>query len=288
MAALEPSDSRQFAGSNMTAKLPWKHVIGILGGMGPHAHIEFESLLLDATAKALGRPPLDQDYPTWVVSSTPGIPDRTRALLEGAESPVEAMVESASRLGGASFVVIPCNTAHAFLEEVRRRVSLPFLDMIRVTAERAVDRVGPDGCIGLLAVSGTIRSGIYRSKIEALAPRARLVSPLDLGNGEEIQERLVMEPIFGPLREGRRSGGGIKSGAFRDARCREALAARLQEAARKLADAGASLVLTACTEIPLVLGRERAGTVPLLDPMEVAAEEAVAIALGRKPLPCTS
>jgi aspartate racemase len=255
--------------------------------MGPHAHIEFESLLLDATAKALGRHPFDQDYPSWIVSSVSGVPDRTRALLEGAESPVEAMVEAASRLEGASFAVIPCNTAHAFLEAVRRRVSLPFLDMVRVTGEGAVDRVGERGCVGLVAVSGTIRSGIYRKRVEALAPRARVVSLFDLEDGEALQERLVMEPIFGPLREGRRAGGGIKSGAFRDPKCREALAARLSEGVRKLAGAGASLVLTACTEIPLVLGRKRVGT-SLLDAMEVAAEEAVAIALGRKPLPCTS
>ncbi len=194
----------------------WKYVIGILGGMGPHAHIEFESLLLDRAAKTLGRPPRDQDYPSWVVSSVPGIPDRTRALLEGAESPVDAMVESAKRLEGAAFAVIPCNTAHAFLDEVRRRTTLPFLDMIQVTAERAVERVGGDGTIGLLAVSGTVRSDIYRKKVEALAPRARVVSLLDLNGGDEMQERLVMEPIFGPLHEGKRAGGGIKSGAFRD------------------------------------------------------------------------
>jgi aspartate racemase len=264
----------------------WKHVIGILGGLGPHAHIEFESLLLDATGKVLGRPAFDQDYPDWVVSSMPTTPDRTRALLEGSESPVEAMVESASRLSEAAFAVIPCNTAHAFLEEVRRRSPLPFLDMIQVTAERAVERVGARGAIGLLAASGTLRAELYQKKIHALAPGARVVSPLSLSNGEELQERLVMEPIFGPLRnDGRRVGGGIKSGAFRDPRKREDLAEPMREAARKLADAGAEIVLTACTEIPLVFGRESVGEIPLLDPMAVAADEAVAIALGRKPLP---
>ena len=263
----------------------WKHVIGILGGLGPHAHIEFESLLLDATGKALGRPPLDQDYPSWVVSSMPGIPDRTRALLEGSESPVEAMVESASRLSEAAFAVIPCNTAYAFLEEVRRRSRIPFLDMIQVTAERAVERVGVRGGIGILAASGTLRAELYQKKIHALAPGTRVVSLLSLPNGEELQERLVMEPIFGPLRNGGRLGGGIKSGAFRDPRKREDLAEPMREAARKLADAGAEVVLTACTEIPLVLGRESVGEIPLLDPVAVAAEEAVEIALGRKPLP---
>ncbi len=269
----------------------WKHVIGILGGLGPHAHIEFERLLLDATAKVLGRAARDQDYPPWVVSSLPGTPDRTRSLLEGSESPIDAMVESASRLKGAAFGVIPCNTAHAFLEELRRRAPLPFLDMIQVAAERAVERVGSKGTIGVLAASGTLRSELYRKRIEALAPGARVVSPLDLEDGERLQEQLVMEPVFGPFRDGKRAGGGIKSGAFRDPKRREELAAPMREAARKLADAGASLVLTACTEIPLVLSRNGSGPlceVPLLDPMEVAAEEAVEIALGEKPLPCTS
>jgi len=290
MAEREPSDNRRFAGSKKSMTRPsWKHVIGILGGLGPHAHIEFESLLLDATGKALGRSAYDQDYPPWVVSSVPATPDRTRALLEGSQSPVDAMLESASRLSDAAFAVIPCNTAHAFLEEVRRRSRIPFLDMIQVTAERAVERVGPGGGIGILAASGTLRADLYRRTIHVLAPDVRVVSPLDLPNGEELQERLVMEPIFGPLRNdgtnGGRAGGGIKSGAFREPGKREELAAPMREAARRLADAGASVVLTACTEIPLVLGRESVGEIPLLDPMAVAAEESVEIALGRKPLP---
>ncbi len=264
----------------------WKHALGILGGLGPHAHIEFESLLLDATAKALGSPAHDQDYPSWIVSSMPGTPDRTRALLEGSESPVEALVESASRLSKAAFAVIPCNTAHAFLEEVRRRIRLPILDMIQVTAERAVERVGPRGAIGILAALGTLRADLYRRKVHELAPSARVVSLLDLENGDELQERLVMEPVFGTLRtDGGRAGGGIKSGAVRDPRMKEELAEPMRVAARMLSDAGASVVLTACTEIPLVLGRESVGEIPLLDPMAVAAEEAVEIALGRKPLP---
>jgi aspartate racemase len=270
----------------------WKHVIGVLGGLGPHSHIEFESLLLEATGKALRRPLLDQDYPPWVLSSLPATPDRTRALLEGAESPVEALVESASRLSAASFAVIPCNTAHAFLEELRRRSPLPFLDMIQVTAERAVERAGARGGIGILAASGTLKAELFQKKIRALRPHALVVSPLDLEGGETLQERLVMEPIFGPRSNEGRAGGGIKSGAFRDPEKREGLGAPLREAARKLWDAGASIVLTACTEIPLVLGRESVGEIPLLDPMAVAAEEAIEIALGRKPLPismlCTS
>ena len=49
----------------------WKHTIGIIGGLGPYAHIEFETLLLSAAETALGGAALDQDYPSWVLSSMP-------------------------------------------------------------------------------------------------------------------------------------------------------------------------------------------------------------------------
>ena len=255
----------------------WKQVIGIIGGLGPYAHVEFEILLLAATEKALGRPPVDQDYPPWVLSSIPTTPDRTGALLDGSESPVNALVRSAERLSEADFGVIPCNTAHAFLDEVRERVALPFLDMIRVTAERAVSAVGRQGTIGILAASGTLQSGLYSKWIGRLAPDARVVSPLDLDHGNELQARLIMEPIFGPR--------GVKAGAFREPGRREELAEPMREATRKLADAGAEIVLTACTEIPLVLGRDRVDGIPLVDPMAVAAERAIDVALGRDALP---
>jgi len=255
----------------------WKHVIGIMGGLGPHAHVEFEVLLLSATEKALGRTARDQDYPPWVVSSMPTTPDRTTALLAGAVSPVDALVRSADRLAEADFAVIPCNTAHAFLNDVRSRIAIPILDMIRVTAERALERVGKKGTIGVLAVSGTLKSGLYHRWVQKLAPEARVVTLFDLPDGEALQRRLVTEPIFGER--------GIKSGAFRDPERKEELAEPMRDAARKLADRGAEIVLTACTEIPLALGRDAVDAIPLLDPMAVAAEEAIEIALGRRPLP---
>ena len=264
-------------GNGAEPRPTWNRVIGIMGGLGPHAHVEFEILLLSATEKALGRPPVDQDYPPWVLSSMPTTPDRTGALLENTESPVDAMVLSAERLRGADFAVIPCNTAHAFLDEVRERVALPFLDMIRATAERTVRDVGPGGTIGILAATGTLHSELYPNWIRKLAPEARVVSLLDLDDGATLQERLVMDPIFAP--------DGIKAGAFRVPERREALAEPMREAARKLAEAGAQVVLTACTEIPLVLGRDLVDDIPLIDPMAVAAERAIDIALGREALP---
>lgn len=270
---------------NMDKRPVWKHTIGILGGLGPHAHIELETLLLASTEKALGRPASDQDYPPWILSSMPGTPDRTGAILAGTESPVDAMTRSAERLTDADFAVIPCNTAHVFLSDVRARVALPFLDMVRETAATAASRLGGQGGVGILAASGTLRSGIYLEWLQKLSPGVRVITPFELEGGEGLQEKLVMEPIYGALRDGSRIGGGIKSGAFRDPATREKLAEPMREAARALARAGADIVLTACTEIPLVLGRDTVDDIPLLDPMAVAAEAAIAIALGRRPLP---
>lgn len=271
--------------TDTNARPVWKHTIGVLGGLGPHAHIEFETLLLASTEKALGRPAVDQDYPPWILSSMPGTPDRTGAILSGTESPVEALTRSAERLADADFAIIPCNTAHVFLSEVRARVALPFLDMVRETATTAAARVGDRGGVGILAASGTLRSGIYLDWLQKVAPGIRVITPFELEGGEALQEKLVMEPIYGALGDGCRLGGGIKSGAFRDPAVREKLGSPMREAARALAKAGANIVLTACTEIPLVLGRDTVDDIPLLDPMAVAAEAAIDIALGRRPLP---
>ncbi len=263
----------------------WKRVIGIMGGLGPHAHIELERLILAATEQMLGRPPQDQDYPAWILSSVPSTPERTAALLEGGLSPLPALEESARRLSGrfgADFIVIPCNTAHAFLDELRSRVSLPILDMVQETLVEALRRVGPSGCIGILGTTGTLQSGLYSKRLEKLGARA--VTLLDLSGGEPLQEKLVMKPIFGPLEDGKRAGGGIKSGKCDDPIERERLAQPLRRAAKHLAEAGAELVLTACTEIPLAIGRTDADGIPLLDPMEVAARACVDIATGKRPL----
>ena len=264
----------------------WKRVIGIMGGLGPHAHIELERLILAATEPILGRPPQDQDYPAWILSSVPATPERTAALLEDGPSPLPALEESARRLTGrfgADFIVIPCNTAHAFLDELRSRVPLPILDMVQETVDEAVRRVGPSGCVGILGTTGTLKTGLYTKRVSKLGARA--VTPLDLSDGDALQEKLVMEPIFGPLRGSQRLGGGIKSGKCDDPTEKERLAQPLRRAAKHLAEAGADLVLTACTEIPLAIGRTDADGVPLLDPMEVAAKACVEIAMGKRPLP---
>lgn len=280
----------------------FRHVIGIVGGLGPFAHLELERQLLIATARRLGRPPCDQDFPEWIASSIPTTPDRTEALLGDGPSPLPWLERSVRRLcctdaGGADFAVIACNTAHAFLHQLRRRVRVPILDMIEETARAACERVGPNGKVGLLATTGTLQAEIYPKAIARTGACVRAISLLDVRDGEHdgawLQEHLVMEPIYGPKQDGERAGGGIKSGLVDEDEAeaeatRERAAGPLRRAVKLLADHGAELCILACTEIPLALGRAPVEGVPLLDPIEVIASAAIAIAAGDRPVPAVN
>ena len=246
-----------------------ERLIGIVGGLGPFAHIDFERKLLDAASEFVGAR-RDQDFPQWVLSSIPQTPDRTEAYFGEAEDPTPSLSRSLERLrgAGADFAVVACNTAHLFLARLRDESPLPIVSLIETTADEAA-RIAPGGSVGLLATSGTLRSRLYHDPLEARGLRA--VSPLGLDDGEELQLHCVMEPIYGPWVDGRHQGGGIKTdGGSAETR------ALLEEAARRLvADGGADVLVAGCTEIPLALeGAEVAGR-PLLDPATLLAGAAI-------------
>lgn len=266
-----------------TSHSKWKRVIGIVGGLGPYAHLEFERQILVETERRLGRAPQDQDYPDWVVASVPGTPDRTLAMRGKAPDPVPNLARAVKMLDGAAdFVVVACNSAHAFLEEVKLRTQMPMLDMIALTAERAAQY---GDSIGLLATTGTVENRLYTDAAARAKVWVEFIAPLDLPGGADLQHDLVMEPIYGPVTMGGVDLGGIKSGSLSNTVARDEIVGRLTDAALRLVDHGAQAIVMGCTEIPLALRDSEIGGVPLIDPMQVAAKAAVAIAAGERPLP---
>lgn len=246
-----------------------ERLIGIVGGLGPFAHIDFERKLLDAASELIGAR-RDQDFPQWVLSSIPQTPDRTEAFFGEADDPTPSLSQSLERLrgAGADFAVVACNTVHLFLERLREESPLPIISLIEVTADEAA-RIAPDGSVGLLATSGTLRSRLYHDPLETRGLHP--VSPFDLEGGETLQQRNVMEPIYGPWVDGRHQGGGIKTdGGSEEARVLLELAAE-----QLVAEGGADVLIAGCTEIPLALeGTEVAGR-PLLDPARLLARATV-------------
>ncbi len=223
-------------------------IVGILGGMGPLATVDLYRKIVLATPVRC-----DQDHLHGIIDADPTIPDRSAALRGEVPDPTPCLVRGARRLegAGADFIVIPCNTAHAFLPALRPRIGIPILDMIAETAERVRAAYPAAYRVGILATRGTIDSGLYHGAL-----RARGLEPL-------IPPRAVQELSVDTAIAAVKAGG---TGA--------AVSALLAGAGRALAGAGAEVLLAACTEIPLVL-TSAAVPVPLLDPTQVLAEAAV-------------
>ena len=201
-----------------------RKTIGVMGGMGPAATVEFFRRLVAATPAAR-----DQDHPRILIDNDPGVPSRTEAILNGAASPEPALVAMAQNLerAGAELLAMPCNTAHHYLDAIRDAVEIPALDMLEETVRRVDER-----CVGLLATSGTVRTGLYE---RTLAEKGvRLLVP------DDAEQERVMQAIE-----------AVKSGA--DPR---SLAPELAQTAAALAARGAQAVIAGCTEISLVPGDE--------------------------------
>ena len=227
-------------------------VIGVLGGMGPLATIDFMRKMIDATEAVV-----DQDHVPVLVSSIPQVPDRTEAFRGEGASPVAAMVASARRLlaGGAGLVVVACNTAHLWFDEIHDAIGLPMIHLVDAAIEDAAALAGQGGKIGLLGTDATLASGLYVNRVPANAQEhgVRWLLPTA---GEMIE--LVMPGI-----------AAVKAGDL--ARATELLLA----AARGLKQRGADVVVLGCTEIPVVLNDGNA-PLPIVDATAALARRAVA------------
>ena len=124
--------------------------------MGPAATLDlFKEIISNVLAST------DQDYPHIIVDCASGIPDRTKAIIYGEESPLTDLIASAKRLhnAGADFLVIACNTSHYFLNFISKAIEIPILDMIDQTAvylkKKKIKRVV------LLGTEGSKKTRIY-------------------------------------------------------------------------------------------------------------------------------
>ncbi len=253
-----------------------QHIIGIVGGLGPYAHLDFERKLLESASSIVGANS-DQSYPEWIVSSVPQTPDRTKAIRGEAPDPLPWLVRSLRRLElagddlpPAGFATIPCNTAHHHLPRLRAAVAIPILSMIERTAER-IAQERPKARVGLLATTGAIEMKVYN---EALRSRGMsIVTPFDLPNGAALQSEYVMDAIYGPQ--------GIKATG------QTAYAAELLDHAFRVIvnELGADVIVAGCTEIPLALNQSPVDGVLLIDPTRVLAESSIRVAYGLESLP---
>ena len=219
--------------------------IGILGGMGPAATCDLMQKIIARTVAAN-----DREHIPQLVDCNTAIPDRTAALLHGGEDPVPQMLKSARRLQamGADFLIMPCNTAHCFLPRLKPEINIPFVEMPKETVAYAAARGVKTA--GLLATTGTVRSGLYAEAFAAAGIKTVVPS--------EKNQALVMDMIYNCVKAGKP--------------CRPEAAEKILAELRAL---GAEKFILACTELPLAFAELGLLNNDCIDPSAVLARAAV-------------
>ncbi len=135
--------------------------VGIIGGLGPETTSEFYLDVVFSCAKKdkTTRPPI-------LISSVP-LPYQIEEDLilksEGMERFIPYLTTEAQRLekAGADFIIMPCNSLHVFIKQIRNSVSIPVLSIVEETVkflkQESMNKVG------IVSTSATIKNKLYKN-----------------------------------------------------------------------------------------------------------------------------
>jgi len=132
-------------------------MIGILGGMGTQAGLDFCNKL----AK-LNRGKLDQKYPMFILYNKSNIPERPKNLKKY-NNVLNALVDGCKMLqrNKCKFIVMPCNTAHFWYDDVQKKINVPILSIPKEVYKNTKKNTSKNSKIGLLATEATLNNNIY-------------------------------------------------------------------------------------------------------------------------------
>lgn len=225
-------------------------MIGVLGGMGPLATVDFMEKVIGLT-----RAESDQQHLPMVVANLPQIPDRSRSILGGDEAPLPYLLKGIDLLNRneVGLIAIPCNSSHHWYAQMSARSAAPVLHI----AETCVAAV-PVGVsrAAVLATRGALASGFYQ---RALATRD--IEPV-------VPDDATQHTVDTCIRD-------IKAGRLAEG------SAALADVLATLADGGVQAGIMGCTEIPVAARYIDATAFPLIDSTLELARATVAYATAR-------
>jgi aspartate racemase len=227
-------------------------VVGVIGGMGPEATVEFMRRLIAATPAAD-----DADHLHVIVDNNPKVPSRIKALIDGnGEDPTPVLVEMAQKLetAGADFLTVPCNTAHFYLPAIRQAVCIPVLDVVDATIAKLRALETKSTRIGLLASPAVRLVGLFATRLA------------HAGYGVMFPGEANESKLFAIIRS-------IKAG-----KALPLMQHDYDAIARGLIEGGADALLVACTELSLLPIPQVQR--PVFDTLDVLVEATIATARG--------
>lgn len=225
--------------------------IGILGGMGPLATVDFMDKLVRLTPAKR-----DQDHLPVIVANLPHVHDRSTRILGGPKDPLPQLLDSMDVLNriGVGVVAIPCNSSHHWYEELSRRSHAPILHIAQTCVEAM--ETGPQTLAAVLATRGALASGFYQRALQQrgigfLTPRP---------DEQDLVDQCIR---------------AVKAGEY------AAAGGFLSQACALMRQSGANAAIMACTEIPVALRNADVGGMTMVDSSLELARATVEYALAR-------
>ena len=175
-------------------------MIGILGGMGTQAGLDFCNKLA-----VLNRGKIDQEYPLFLLYNKSNIPGRPESIGSQTKNLSDKSTNKTSRekynkvlkslLKGCKlleknkckFIVIPCNTAHYWFDDLQNKINIPIINMPKEVFKFTKKKCKKNSRVGLLATEGTLKTGVYKKFFDK---DYKLIEP-----SQEIQKLSVNKAI---------------------------------------------------------------------------------------------
>ena len=154
-------------------------MIGILGGMGTQAGLDFCNKLA-----VLNRGKIDQEYPLFLLYNKSNIPGRPESIGSQTKNLSNKSTNKKSKakynkvlkslLKGCKlleknkckFIVIPCNTAHYWFDDLQNKINIPIINMPKEVFKFTIKKCRKNSKVGLLATEGTLKTGVYKKFFE--------------------------------------------------------------------------------------------------------------------------
>ncbi len=154
-------------------------MIGILGGMGTQAGLDFCNKLA-----VLNRGKIDQEYPLFLLYNKSNIPGRPESIGSQTKNLSNKSTNKTSKVkynkvlksllkgckllekNKCKFIVIPCNTAHYWFDDLQKKINIPIINMPKEVFRFTKKKCKINSKVGLLATEGTLKTGVYKKIFE--------------------------------------------------------------------------------------------------------------------------
>ena len=199
-------------------------MIGILGGMGTQAGLDFCNKL----AK-LYKGKTDQRYPLFVLYNKSNIPNRPENLHKYSKV-LKSLLIGCKFLekSKCKFIVIPCNTAHYWYDSLRKKIKIPIISMPKEVYAHSIKNCKKKSKIGLLATEGTLKTGIYNKFFDK---NFKLINPNKFIQKNNVNKAIKL----------------VKMGKIKDAE------KAIRPAINLLIKMKCNKIILGCTELPIAI-----------------------------------